>query len=93
MMGTSCPLDQPDAADEVGQHVLVQAEAEREDVVAFEEERALLRKEQRKPREIRPPRVDFGLGEVRVGRHGGDDVRAEPLCHVEARLELALDIS
>ena len=37
-------LDEPDAAAEVRHDVLVQAEAEREDVVAFEEERALLGK-------------------------------------------------
>ena len=91
MIGTSCPLDQPDAAAEVRQHVLVQAEAERENVVAFEKERALLGKEQREPREVRPPRVDFGLGEVGIGGDGGDDVRAEPLRDVEARLELAVD--
>ena len=60
--------DQPDPAREVGQDVLVEAEAERKDIVAFEEERALLRKEEREPREVRPPRVDFGLGEIGIGR-------------------------
>ena len=91
--GHFLPLDEADAPAEVRQHVLVQAEAEREDVVAFEEERALLGKEERKPRQVRAPRIDLGLGEVGVGRHGRDDVRTQPLRDVEARLKLAVDIS
>ena len=49
-------------------------------------------KEQRKPREVRAPRVDLGFGEVGVDRHRRQHVRAEPLRHVEARLELAVDV-
>ena len=67
-------------------------EAEREDVGAFEEERALLGKEQRKPRQVRAARVDFGFGEVGVDGDRGEHVRAEPLGDVEARLELAVDV-
>ena len=35
---------------------------------------------------------DFGLGEVRVGRERRDDVRAEPLGEIDARLKLAIEI-
>jgi hypothetical protein len=67
MIGTSA-LDQADATAEVRQHVLIQAEPEREDVVALQEERALLGKEQREARQVRPAGIDLRLGEVRV--HG-----------------------
>ena len=66
-------------------------QAELEDVGALEKERALLREEERKARQVRPSRVDFGLGEIGVDRQRREHVRAEPLRHVEARLELAVD--
>ena len=69
----------------------LESETEGEDVVAFEKERALLGKEQRKSRQVRAPRVDFGFGEVGVDRQRREHVRAEPLRDVEARLELAFD--
>ena len=67
-IGTSSLADQTDAPAEIRQDILVQPEAEREDVVALEKERPLLREEQRESRQVRPPRVDFGLGEVGVDR-------------------------
>ena len=67
-------------------------EAERENVAALEKERALLGKEQRKPRQVRPARVDLGFGEVGIDRGRGEHVGAEPLRHVEARLKLAVDV-
>ncbi len=68
-----------------------EAETEREDVVALEKERALLGKEQRKPRQVGAPRVDLGFGEVGVDGQRRQHVRAEPLRDVEARLKLAVD--
>ena len=57
----------------------------------FEEERALLGKEQRKPRQVGAPRVDFGFGEVGVDRARREHVRADALADVEARLKVAFD--
>ena len=76
-----------------GQHVLVRAEPEGEDVVALEEERPLLGKEQREPGQVRAPRIDFGLGEVGVDRDRRQHVGAKALGHVEAGLEFAVDVA
>ena len=64
-------------------------QAEREDVVALEEERALLREEQRKPRQVRPARVDFRFREVGVDRRRREHVGSDALRDVEARVKLA----
>ena len=50
---------------------------------AFQEERAFLREEQRKPRQVDLARVGLGLGEVGVDRHRGVQVRREILEDVE----------
>src|SRR6185436_8837052 len=68
-----------------------QAETKRKDVVAFEKEGALLWKEEWKPREIRPSRVDLGLGEVGIGGRRRQHIRADPLRHVETWLKLPID--
>ena len=84
-------LDQADPAAEVGMTSSFEPEAEREDVVALEEEGALLGEEQREPRQVRPPRVDLGFGEVGVHRRRREHVRAEALRDVEAGLKFAFD--
>src|SRR5262249_11698612 len=61
-------VEQSDGPAEERNDPFGQAEAKREDVGSFEEEGALLRKEQRKTRKVRLPRVDFGFREVRVDR-------------------------
>src|SRR4029077_19024342 len=76
-------VDEANPAAEIRNHILTEAETEREDVVALDEERALLREEQRKPRQVRSTCIDFCLREVRVERRGRQDVRAEPLVDVE----------
>lgn len=58
--------------------------------MAFEEERALVRKEQREARQVYLSRVHFRLREVGVHRRRADDVRADPLTHVQARLNVSL---
>src|SRR4029079_905911 len=84
--------DETDPAAEVRDHVLTRAEAEREDVVALDEERALPGKEQREPGQIGPARGDFRFGEVGVDGAGGEDVRADALVDVEARLKVPFDV-
>src|SRR5262249_43360127 len=85
-------VDEADAAAEVRDDVLVEAEAEREDVVALDEERPLLGKELGEARQVRAPRIDFGFREVGVHRAGREDVRADALADVEARLELPIRV-
>ena len=74
-----------------GMHVLAEAEAERKNVVALDEERSLLGEEEREPRQVRPARVDFGFGEVGVHRRRREDIRAHALTDVEAGLKVAFD--
>ena len=92
MIGTSCPSTSPMRRLKYRQDVFAQPETEPEDIVSLEEERALLGKEERKPREVRAPRVDFGFRKVRVDGQRRDHVRAEPLRDVQARLKLSVDI-
>src|SRR5262249_34181190 len=73
--------------------VLAEAKAERKNVVALEEERALFGKEQRKACQIRAARVDFRFREVGVHRSRDEDICAESLVEVEAGLKVALDVS
>ena len=90
-IGTSCSSIEANPAAEVGDHILAETETEREDVVALDEEGALLREEQREPRQVRSTRVDLCFSEVCVHGRGREDVRAEPLVDVEARLKIAFD--
>ena len=71
--------------------VLAKSQTEPEDVVPFEKERAFFGKEERESRQVRAPRIDFGLGEVGVDSARREHVRAEPLTHVQARLKFAFD--
>ena len=54
----------------------------------FQEERALLGKEQREPRQVRPPGVHLRFGEVRVDGDRREHVGADALRHIEAGLAL-----
>ena len=48
-------------------------------------------KEQRKARQVGAAGIDFRLREIRVHRQRREQVRAQPLRDVEARMELAID--
>ena len=91
MIGTSVPPTRPMRRLKKGNDVLTEAETEREDVGTFEEERALLGKEQRESREIRAPRVDFCFGEIGVDRQRREDARSQSLIDVEAGLKFAVN--
>ena len=84
-------VDEANPAAEVGDDILTETEAEREDVVAFDEEGSLLRKEQREPSQVGSTRVHLGFGEISVHGRGREDIRAEPLVDVETRLKIAFD--
>src|SRR4029079_3751865 len=72
-------VDKADAAAEVRNHILVQSQAKRKDVVALDKERALFRKEQRKASQVRASSIDLCFGEVGVHGSGGEHVRSQPL--------------
>ena len=84
--------DEPHAPAVVGQERLPEPEAEGEDVGPLQEERALFREEQREARQVGPPRVHLGLGEIGVDRERSEQVRAEPLRDVDARLQGPVDV-
>ena len=84
------PVDQSDPPAEVGQDIRIRPETVREDVAALEKEGALLRKEQRKSRQVRTAGIDLGFGEVGIDRGRREHVGAGPLRHVEAWLKVAL---
>jgi hypothetical protein len=67
-------IDEANSSAEIGDDILAETETEREDIVAFDEERALLGEEQRKPREVRSTRVDLGFGEICVHGRGREDI-------------------
>ena len=46
-----------------------------EDAGAFQEERALLREEERKARQVHLPEIGFGLGEVGIDGEGRVEAR------------------
>ena len=85
------PLDETDAAAEEGQQALAaEAGPEGEDVRGVQEEGALLGEEEREAGQVGLLRVDLGLREVGVHGERGQGVGAEPLRHVQARLEDAV---
>ncbi len=84
--------DEPHASAVVGQQRFAESKAEGEDVGPLQEERALLREEQREARQVGAARVHLGLGEVGVDGQRAEQVRAEPLRDVHARLKRPIDV-
>src|SRR6266404_1654861 len=86
--GNLCAAKQSDPAAEEGNELrrILASNAQSKIVLVgpFEKERSLLRKEKRKPREIDLPRIDFRLGEVRVGGEHRDELRCDFPRHVAA---------
>src|SRR4029434_1914607 len=82
--------DEADASTEERNHVLAETQTKRERVRTFQEERPLLGEEERKPREVCAPCVDFGLREIGIHSRGSDHIRPDLLRDVEARLRLSV---
>src|SRR4051812_115337 len=83
-------LLQPDGSAEERDEIAAEIETELEDVRPLQEEGAFLREEQGEPREIRPARIHFGLGEIGIHRKTGRDVWPQALPRVKARMRGAL---
>src|SRR5690606_32373420 len=73
---------QPDPAAE--ERLYVRRRVEVEEGAPFQEEVALLRKEERKSGEVHLPLIDLGLREVRVDREVGAEVRREVVIQIDA---------